>query len=80
MYYGKPVFSSKETSLPEVGGDAAYYFDSFDPAVMKQNFAAGMQHYQENLPVDKIKRRASQFTYDNTAKAFLELYEKLVAE
>jgi glycosyltransferase involved in cell wall biosynthesis len=80
MYYGKPVFSSKETSLPEVGGDAAYYFDSFEPAVMQQNFKAGMKHYQENLPIDKIKKRAIQFTYDNTAKAYIDLYEKLTTD
>lgn len=78
MYYGKPVFLSKATSLPEVGGDAAYYFDSFEPAVMQQNFADGIQHYLENKPADKLKTRASQFTYDNTAKAFLELYEQLL--
>ncbi|MBK7884961.1 MAG: glycosyltransferase [Chitinophagaceae bacterium] len=38
MYYGKPVFISKETSLPEVGGKAAYYFDSFDETAMRQVF------------------------------------------
>ncbi|WP_331970752.1 glycosyltransferase family 1 protein, partial [Ohtaekwangia sp.] len=31
MYYGKPVFLSKLTSLPEVGGEHAYYFDNFSP-------------------------------------------------
>ncbi|RYD85381.1 MAG: glycosyltransferase family 1 protein, partial [Sphingobacteriales bacterium] len=30
MHFGKPVFLSTHTSLPEVGGNAAYYFNSFD--------------------------------------------------
>ena len=78
MYFGKPVFLSKETSVPEVGGDAAYYFDSFEPLIMQQNFADGMKHYEANMPVEKIKQRASLFTYDNTAKQFIDLYEHLL--
>jgi len=34
MYFGKPVFLSREGSLPEIGGNAAYYFHSFDPGQM----------------------------------------------
>jgi hypothetical protein len=31
MHFGKPVFLSNKTSLPEVGGKHAYYWDNFDP-------------------------------------------------
>ena len=30
MYFGKPVILSTHTSLPEIGGTAAYYFKNFD--------------------------------------------------
>jgi glycosyltransferase involved in cell wall biosynthesis len=33
MYFGKPVFLSTYTSLPEIWGYLANYFDSFDPAI-----------------------------------------------
>jgi glycosyltransferase involved in cell wall biosynthesis len=78
MFYGKPVFLSKETSLPEVGGDCAYYFDSFEPEVMKKNFQEGMQHYCETNPQEKIKQRAGMFSYDKMIAHFLAIYEKLV--
>ncbi len=79
MFYGKPVFTSRETSLPEIAGDAAYYFDSFDPNVMKKNFEEGMHHYEEYLPIEKIKARAMLFTYDNTAAKCIEIYRALLS-
>jgi hypothetical protein len=36
MAFGKPVFLSTYTSLPEIGGDKAFYFDSFEPQLMAQ--------------------------------------------
>jgi len=35
MYFGKPVVVARRTSLPEVCGSEAGYFDSFEPGVMK---------------------------------------------
>src|SRR5690606_37805666 len=35
MKFDKPVFLSNLTSLPEIGGDAAFYWDNFDPYYMK---------------------------------------------
>ncbi|MEJ7589788.1 MAG: glycosyltransferase family 1 protein [Ferruginibacter sp.] len=78
MFYGKPVFLSRETSLPEIGGEAAYYFDSFDPAVMQKNFNDGLQHYHDYSPIEKIKERASRFTYDQTAMGYIEIYKQLI--
>ena len=40
MCFGKPVFLSRLTSLPEVGGDAAYYFDDFDGSAMRRTVQA----------------------------------------
>jgi len=77
MYYGKPVFLSRETSLPEIGGEHAYYFTDFDPAVMQKEFAAGMKHYALNQPQEKIKQHAMKFSYDNMSKQVLALYDKL---
>jgi glycosyltransferase involved in cell wall biosynthesis len=36
MYYGTPVISSNAASLPEVGGDAALYFDPDSPNELSQ--------------------------------------------
>lgn len=77
MYYGKPVFLSREASLPEIGGDAAYYFDSFDPEAMLQNFNDGMKQYNISQPQQAIRQRAQIFSYDHAAQAFLKIYSAL---
>jgi glycosyltransferase involved in cell wall biosynthesis len=75
MFFGKPVFVSNEASLPEIGGDAAYYFTSFEAPAMRQQFTAGMNDYNTNLPVEKIKQQAAKFSFANTAKAVIEIYK-----
>lgn len=77
MYHGKPVFLSRETSLPEIGGDAAYYFDSFDPADMQRTFAQGMRDYEQNNPIEKIKQRAAFFNWDKAAADYFDLYRTI---
>ncbi len=76
MHFGKPVFLSKFTSLPEVGGNSAYYFDSFEPEHMLQIFLKGMQDYNENNRTENIMNHAAKFSWETTAKQYLELYEQ----
>jgi glycosyltransferase involved in cell wall biosynthesis len=76
MYFGKPVFLSRFTSLPEVGGNVAYYFDNFDPACMKQIFDKGMQHYKCNHPQERIIERAKMFTWERAAGEYINVYRK----
>jgi glycosyltransferase involved in cell wall biosynthesis len=78
MYFGKPVFLSKCTSLPEVGGDVAYYFDDFAPGCMKEVFERGMHHYQCKHPQDKIIERAKSFSWKNAADRYLNVYRKFL--
>lgn len=75
MYFGKPVFLSTYTSLPEVGGTVAWYFDNFEPAHMQQVFEQGMQEYTEQDRVAAIKTHAEQFSWESTARQYLALYE-----
>ena len=78
MYYGKPVFLSRETSLPEIGGEHAYYFSSFDEEQMQKEFTAGMKHYELHQPQEKIKQHARKFSYDTMSQKILALYESLL--
>jgi glycosyltransferase involved in cell wall biosynthesis len=74
MYFGKPVFLSKFTSLPEVGGDAAYYFNNFEPEHMQQVFNKGMQDYLDNNRAEAIIKHAGKFSWDSTARQYMDLY------
>jgi len=75
MYFGKPVFLSKFTSLPEIGGDAAYYFDNFEPEHMRSVFKKGMQDFQDNNRSESIIKHAGKFSWAATAQQYMELYE-----
>lgn len=77
MHFGKPVFLSDKTSLPEIGGDQAYYFDNFDPLYMQQVFENGMHHYQTSHPEKTIISRAQSFNWDRTAAAYLSVYRSV---
>lgn len=78
MYFGKPVFLSARTSLPEIGGDAAYYFQSFDPDAMRETVAAGLRHYEEAAPQESIKQRAAQFSWQAAAAKYWDVYRQLL--
>lgn len=78
MGYGKPVFLSDKTSLPEVGGDTAFYFSSFEPDAVQQVFRDGMKKYeQSDMRGDLIKRNAF-FSMEKCAKRYIEVYESLL--
>jgi glycosyltransferase involved in cell wall biosynthesis len=78
MFHGKPVFISDKTSLPEVGGDAAYYFRSFDPGDMRKTFAEGMADYATNDPSEKIRQQAAKFNWNHTAAEYIDVYKQLL--
>ncbi|MGI4728558.1 MAG: glycosyltransferase family 4 protein [Janthinobacterium lividum] len=75
MHFGKPVFLSKYTSLPEVGGDAAYYFDDFEPLHMQQIFAKGMKDFNNHMRADEIINQANKFSWEQAAQQYLKLYQ-----
>ncbi|MFD0795802.1 glycosyltransferase family 4 protein [Mucilaginibacter litoreus] len=76
MHFGKPVFVSNLTSLPEVAGNVAYYFNSFDAHDMQSVFNDGMLHYKNENTATAIIAHAHQFNWDNTAKQYLKLYKE----
>jgi glycosyltransferase involved in cell wall biosynthesis len=78
MHFGKPVFISRATSLPEIGGTAAYYFDSFEPDDMNRIFENGMNDFNNNERSVSIKKHADSFSWSKTVQEYLEVYRKLL--
>lgn len=80
MYYGKPVFLSKLTSLPEIGGELAFYFDDFSGEHMQHVYASGMQAYGAKTDeyASQLKERALKFGYREMADAYEKLYSELL--
>jgi glycosyltransferase involved in cell wall biosynthesis len=79
MYFGKPVLLSTFTSLPEIGGAAAYYFNSFDPDEMQDTLIKSLHDYESD-PGRKqlIRERAGFFNWDAAALQYREIYERLL--
>jgi glycosyltransferase involved in cell wall biosynthesis len=78
MHFGKPVFLSRRTSLPEIGGTAADYFDDFDPANMRRVVEAGLARAREPGHADAVRAHAARFDWDDAAAAYLALYARLL--
>jgi len=82
MAFGKPVFLSTFTSLPEIGGDCAFYFEDFNPKKMADFYNERMKFYNENNEklIPKIKNWTLQFDYLVMSKNYLDFYEKILSE
>jgi len=78
MHFGKPVFLSTHTSLPEIGGDAAFYFPSFEPADMQTAFTKGMAQFTAGNMREKVIAHAKKFDWEQTAREYLALYDEVL--
>ncbi|WP_326981145.1 glycosyltransferase family 1 protein [Chryseobacterium sp. MYb264] len=80
MAFGKPVFLSRYTSLPEIGGDQAFYFDNFEPKAMSALFQEKMTIYNRNKEVmsEDIKNWTKQYSYKAMSNNYLKFYEKIL--
>lgn len=76
MHFGKPVFLSTFMSLPEIGGNVAYYFDHFDPAAMRKIFEEGMNDFTNNKREDVIRQQAAKFNWNDAASQYLAVYRQ----
>jgi len=79
MHFDAPIILSIHTCLPEIGGDAAYYFSSFHPEEMQHDFKNALDDYNANPNQQiKMKARADLFNWENAANQYLNLYRKLI--
>jgi glycosyltransferase involved in cell wall biosynthesis len=77
MYFGKPVFLSTATSLPEIGGDAAYYFSNFEVTHMQSVLQNGLEDYANHNKKAMVQQRAAMFSWQYAALQYLEVYRTL---
>ncbi len=74
MHFGKPVFLSRLTSLPEIGGPWAGYFDHFDPVSMRATIERETPRLASQS--EAIRAHAAQFNWDRAALSYLALYRR----
>ena len=78
MQWGKPVFLSRFTSLPEIGGDAAFYFDEYTPQAMRRVVEQGLREGAAPARAELVLQHAARFDWVRAADAYLALYLKLL--
>jgi glycosyltransferase involved in cell wall biosynthesis len=77
MLGGAPVVCSNTGSLPEVGGNAARYFDPLSVDDMAQTIAAALDSMEpRSVIVEKGLDQASQFDWKKTAEGTLRAIEE----
>jgi len=80
MEFSCPVICSNTSSIPEVAGEAAVYFDPSDPASMQQALENTL--FDQELLNDLKKRglgRQASFSWDRCAEETLAVYHSLLA-
>jgi glycosyltransferase involved in cell wall biosynthesis len=77
MHFGKPTFLSTLTSLPEVGGHAAYYWTAFDPQAMRQAVEQGLAAHTAERAQAAV-RRAAGFSWEAAARGYVQAYLDLL--
>jgi len=76
---GCPVICSKTSSLPEVAGDAAIYFDPTDKLSMLNSIQKVI--YNDELKKQLINKgieRVKKFTWEKTAEQTIKIYENIL--
>ena len=77
MQFGKPVFLSALTSLPEIGGDAAFYFANFDANAIQEVYWEGMKSFESLERKEAIRKNAARFNWETSAQQYLSVYESI---
>lgn len=78
MLFGKPLFLSNLTSLPEIGGKAAFYFSNFEGETMTRTFREGMQKFADLNMRETVIQRGQDFNWQRSARQYLEVYKSLL--
>ncbi len=80
MRFGKPVFLSNNTSLPEIGGEHSFFWDHYNPEYMAQTLKAGMEKFHGNRAFYEnwYTARAQSFNWKTTAEKYIEVYKSLL--
>jgi glycosyltransferase involved in cell wall biosynthesis len=80
MSFGKPVFLSDKTSLPEIGGEVSNYWTNFDPEYMKEVLLNGLSHFESNkIEIETLlKKRAASFDWKVAAAQYFDVYKQIL--
>ena len=80
MRFGKPVFLSNNTSLPEIGGKHGFYWNHYEPEYMATVVQNGLNIFNANanqLSKSYIEH-AQSFDWKTAAEQYIEVYRTVI--
>lgn len=79
MKCSKPVFCSDKTSLKEIGGNFAFFWENFDPEYMLDIFQKGFNKFNSDQSIRvKQMKYSNSFSWEENVKNYIEIYRKLI--
>lgn len=81
MQFGKPVFIANYTCLPEICGDCAYVWTSFDTNYMADRVVECLKIFNADATLpEKVKAHAAEYSYAKHIDAYVRLYKELASD
>lgn len=77
MQFGKPVVSSAETSLKEIGGEYATFFDSFSAKSMANSVTNALQNHTTEKATAEIQY-AKSYSYQKHFEKYRQKYDDIL--
>lgn len=80
MRFGKPAFISNNTSLPEVGGDLAFYWDHYDARYMATTVQEGLKTFNNDKEAleNQYVAHSQKFCWDKAARHYINVYREVL--
>lgn len=79
MSMGRPTFVSRATSLPEICGPEAYYWDTPEPSAMAEVVIRGLADYTAQPDKgERLHRWAMRYDYRRMAEQYRAVYASLL--
>ena len=77
MKFGNPVFLSTKTSLPEIGGEEAFYWEDLQPEKMakivrEKLFTMTIEKEQ------KIRQFAQRYDWEKCVNEYIDVYKEIL--
>ncbi|MBG6132341.1 glycosyltransferase involved in cell wall biosynthesis [Aquimarina sp. EL_43] len=80
LNFNKPIFLYNKTSLPEIGGEACFYWEELGPEYMADVFLTKITYFESNRLImeEKIKTQLEKFSWQTAALEYNEIYKSLM--
>ena len=76
---GVPTAAARGSALPEIAGDAALYFDPYDPRDLAETLDRLLTDGELRAELSaKATARAREFSWERTARQTLQVFERIV--